>query len=123
LRTGKQVGVKDLFTTGALPRLLAEVRKSIRRRENDEREKNICFTETIDTYREIYDKEFHPVPEKIAYKDLNGFFVTEKGVTFLYDYNFAHVVEACEPDEQYFFTWGKLKPFIKSDGLLAKFVR
>lgn len=54
---------------------------------------------------------------------LDEFSVSDKGVTFHYDYGFPHVVQALAPDGDYFFKWSELKPFIKRDGLLAKFIR
>lgn len=49
--------------------------------------------------------------------------VGDKGVTIIYDAGFPHVIQAAQPDGRYFFTWAEAKPFIKPDGLLAKFVR
>jgi hypothetical protein len=124
LRTGRQVGIKNIFKNDLSATLLAKIKKAIRHRENLTRKENPCFAETIDFQRESeISRDFQPVPEKIEYKDLNGFFITEKGVTFIYDYEFAHVVEACEPDQEYFFNWLALKPFIQREGLLGKFVR
>ena len=52
-----------------------------------------------------------------------NFPISDEGVTFYYDYGFPHVIQALAPDGQYFFKWAELKPFIKPDGLLARFVR
>lgn len=49
--------------------------------------------------------------------------INDKGVTIIYDAGFPHVIQAAQPDGRYFFTWNEVKPFIKRDGLLAKFVR
>lgn len=123
LKTGKSVGIKNIFERNSLGNLLVRIRKAIRIRENQtKKESSSCFAGTIDMYREAY-PEFHPFPEKIKYKDLSGFFVTEKGVTFLYDYGFPHISEACEPEKEHFFSWVDLKPFIKRDSLLARFIR
>jgi len=56
-------------------------------------------------------------------KNLNEFSVSDKGITFLYDYGFPHVIKAFQPEGHYFFNWKQLKPFIRRDGLLAKFIR
>ncbi len=56
-------------------------------------------------------------------EDLNNFSVTESGVTFYYNYEFPHVIQALEPEGTFTFTWQQLKPFIKPAGLLAQFVR
>jgi hypothetical protein len=56
-------------------------------------------------------------------EDFGQFAVDAKGVSFLYDYGFPHVLEALQPDGRYHFTWNELRPFIRTDGLLARFVR
>ncbi|MEO6589162.1 MAG: hypothetical protein ABIP06_07630, partial [Pyrinomonadaceae bacterium] len=56
-------------------------------------------------------------------KNLSDFAVDDKGVTFIFDYGFPHVVQVLQPDGGYFFSWAEIKPFIKRDGLLAKFIR
>ncbi|HUR98963.1 MAG TPA: hypothetical protein VMZ26_12925 [Pyrinomonadaceae bacterium] len=55
--------------------------------------------------------------------DFDQFSVGAKGVTFYYDYGFPHVLEALQPAGEYHFSWAQLKPFVRSDGLLARFVR
>ena len=53
---------------------------------------------------------------------LDEFSISDKGVTFLYDYGFPHAIQALEPDGRYFFTWAQMKQHIKRGGLLAKFI-
>ncbi len=53
---------------------------------------------------------------------LEEFSISDKGVTFLYDYGFPHAVQALEPDGEYFFSWAEIRPFIRSGSLLAKFI-
>ncbi|QQS33312.1 MAG: hypothetical protein IPM50_01660 [Acidobacteriota bacterium] len=55
--------------------------------------------------------------------ELNAFQVTERGVTFYYDYGFPHVVKALEPDGIYQLSWRDMRPFIKPGSLLAKAAR
>jgi hypothetical protein len=122
LKTGKTIGIKDIFKENSLTKLLTLIRKSIRLKENKAMKEIDCFADEINLYRKNEPK-FYPTPEKIEFKDLSGFFITEKGVTFLYDYKFSHRTEACEPEKEYFFSWAELKPYIKPGGLLARFVR
>ena len=61
--------------------------------------------------------------KRFSIKDLEGFAVKETGVEFSYDYGFAHVIQAYEPDGAFAFTWRELRPFIKPDGPLARFLR
>jgi hypothetical protein len=56
-------------------------------------------------------------------EDFKDFSVNAKGVTFYYDYGFPHVLQALQPDGEFHFSWTQLKPFVRSDGLLARFVR
>ena len=55
--------------------------------------------------------------------DFDQFSVNAKGVTFYYDYGFPHVLEALQPAGEYHFSWAQMKPFVRGDGLLARFVR
>jgi hypothetical protein len=56
-------------------------------------------------------------------EDLRDFTVDSGGVTFFYDYGFPHVLEALQPPGEFHFSWARLKPFVRTDGLLARFVR
>lgn len=60
---------------------------------------------------------------KFTTKQLENFSISDKGVTFNYNYGFPHVVLALEPDGKYFYSWAELKPHIKRGGLLARFIR
>lgn len=55
--------------------------------------------------------------------NLWAFTVSDKGLTFHYDYGFPHVAKALEPDGEFFFSWAELKPFIKKDGLFGKLLK
>ena len=55
-------------------------------------------------------------------KDLDGFAADMAGVAFFYDYGFPHVIQAREPDSELRLSWNEIKPFIRKDGLLARFV-
>jgi hypothetical protein len=54
-------------------------------------------------------------------ENLDEFSVGDKGVTFLYDAGFPHVIQALEPDGRYFFSYALLRPHLKSTGPLAVF--
>ena len=56
-------------------------------------------------------------------QDFKQFSVDSKGVTIYYDYGFPHVVEAWEPTGELRFSWAEIKPFVRMDSLLARFVR
>ncbi len=56
-------------------------------------------------------------------KDLGNFAVDMAGVAFFYDYGFPNVMKALEPDGELRLSWAEMKPFIKQDSLLLRFVR
>ncbi len=120
LRTGKTLSYADLFLR--LPDLLAKIRAVMKQKEDDAVKESDEVRETLANYRETA-AEFHPPIEKIQLKDLDGFSIGEDGVRFFYDYNYAHVVQALEPFDEVLLPYGELKPFIRTDGLLAQFVR
>lgn len=115
LKTGEKVSPRDVFV-----RLNALVAKC----------KDVQRAEVKTAVAEI--KKENPEEENPAtlfqdtnftLKDLNKFSVSDKGITFWYDYGFPHVIQAFQPEGRYFFSWAKLQPFIKPGGLLARFVR
>lgn len=55
--------------------------------------------------------------------NLDWFSISDRGVTFVYDYGFPHVIKAVEPTGAFFFSWARLKPYIKPGGLLARIAR
>ncbi len=56
-------------------------------------------------------------------ENLWAFTVSDKGITFRYNYEFPHVVLALQPSGDYFYNWNQLKPYIKTDGLFAPFAK
>lgn len=113
-KTGNKVTAKDVFTD--LAGLAAKGKKA---------QQAEIKQALIDIRKEEPDAEnptslFESADFKI--EDLNAFTVTDKGVTFNYDYGFPHVILAMQPDGHYFFSWKELKPFIKPAGLFGRFV-
>jgi hypothetical protein len=114
-RTGTRVRPADAFQNlaglagMAKKAQKAEIRKSIEEMKKDPENKDAdpgeLFTES----------DF-----KVA--DLKEFSVNPRGIKFYYNYGFPHVLKALQPPGEYFFTWNQLKPFIRPDGLLARFV-
>jgi hypothetical protein len=112
LRMGKPLLAADLFKRASLPALAARVNKSLRAAvaatlkewgseiegmEKDEDLKNARFkVENLDNYR-----------------------IDDRGITFLYEFDFPHVILAAEPSEEYFLSFQELKPFMDEKGLLA----
>ena len=55
--------------------------------------------------------------------DLDDFSVGDKGITFLYDAGYPHVIQAFEPEGRYFFSYAELRSYIKRDGPLGQFIQ
>lgn len=115
LATGNRVRPADVFVNlsglAAKCRRIqqAEVKRSladIKKNEPDAEDPESLFAET-----------------KFTAENLKEFSLNDRGVAFLYDYGFPHVLQGLQPDGRYFIPWSEMKPFIKPGGLLAMFVR
>lgn len=62
-------------------------------------------------------------PLEFKTEDLDNFSVSAKGITFLYDAGYPHVIRAFQPNGRYFFTYSELKRYIKRDGPLGQFIQ
>lgn len=56
-------------------------------------------------------------------EELSTFIIEDKGITFVYNYGFPHVILALEPDGRFFLPWSEIKGHIKPAGLFGQFVR
>lgn len=114
LKTGNLLRASDVFNPSSLNALIGMVnqamRAEIRRAIEDWRKRGEDITHEFDGV-------------KFRLKHLDQFSVSDKGVTFLYDYGFPHVAKALEPPGRYFFSYEKLKADIKREGLLGPFVQ
>jgi len=125
LKTGEQVKFTDAFKADSLDRFAEMVDKKlsvekiavIRRTDKGEFDDGKPDKEANDSLKEQLNGL------KFTTETFSEYTVSDKGVTIIYDAGFPHVIQAAQPDGQYFFTWAELKPFIKPDGLLGKFVR
>ena len=115
LKTGEKISAKTVFTK------LSELAAKCRQAQRAEIEKGII------EIKEQNPDEDNPASlfenAEFAVKNLDEFTVSDKGITFWYDYGFPHVIQAYQPAGRFFFNWAQLKPFIRRDGLLARFVR
>ena len=106
LKTGNKVKPIDVFTN--LSGLVANCQKlqqtEIKKAIVDIKKENPDEENPADLFKE----------SNFTVKNLDEFSVNDKGVTFIYNYDFPHVIQALQPDGQYFFTWAQLKPFIAS---------
>lgn len=117
-KTGNQIKPVAVFTRmdGLTARL-----KQIQREKIKDRDEELKSDPEYEELRADIDAELEDVD--FTAKNLEDFSLDEKGVTFHYDYGYRHAIQALEPDGDYFLSWAEIKPFIKPNGLLGKFVR
>lgn len=125
LKTGEQVKFTDAFKKESLTafakmvdvKLKAEAKEVVGRIDKGEFGDVKEEKEANDSVKEqLNNLEF-------TTESFNEYSISDQGVTILYDAGFPHVIQAAQPDGRYFFTWEQVKPFIRRDGLLGKFVR
>ena len=122
LRTGNRLSYSNVFIPARLPDLLAKIRSVLKQKEDEAAKESGEVRDALANYRST-EADFYPPIDRIELKDLDGFSVGDSGITFFYDYKYPHVVEALEPFDQIVLSYRDLKPFIRTDGLLAQFVR
>ena len=122
-RTGEILIIDDLFTQETQPGLLKLINQKMIANEAAAIKEDPEVGEALKDQRGAYDEDIQPRAGKLDFDDISGFFITEKGVTFVYDYGFPHVMLALEPSGRYEFTFAELKPFVASGSLLEKLVR
>lgn len=121
IRNGNKIIAKDAFQIATLETLAALVDKRLQD-EIDTLKKDNAGSSDIDPVQKESINDAYSVL-KFEIKDLDDFSVSQKGITFLYDAGFPHVIKALEPHGRYVFTFAELKPYIKTDGPLGQFVR
>ena len=120
LMNGSVIKASNVFVTGKLPELQAMVNEKLQ-------------SELKEILESLRDSKSDPEDVRIAseaqealdYKseDLDNFEVGAKGITFLYDAGYPHVIQAFEPDGRYFFSYSELRSYLKPDGPLGQFVQ
>jgi hypothetical protein len=118
IRSGSQVTYPDVFNESSLSSLLLKIGQAIKR-------ELAAHPNAREEYNELHSDSYNDPPpiNKLQFKDLAGFSISNRGVTFIYDYQFPHVALALQPPGKFFFSWNQLKPFIRRDSLLARFIR
>ena len=121
LKSGELVTAADAFQPEKLTLLAAEVAAQLQSEIAKLRKENAASTDRDQDQKNSVNDAYDIL--KIELKDLDNFSVSKRGITFLYDAGFPHVIKALEPRGRYFFSYDQLKPFIRTDGPLGQFVR
>lgn len=123
LKTGEQVKFKDAFKADSLANFakMVNAKLEIEKKDLVQRINKGEFSDS--NGKEADDALKEQINELNFTADtFDQFTISDKGITIIYDAGFPHVIQAAQPDGEYFFTWAQVKPFIRRDGLLAKFV-
>jgi hypothetical protein len=114
LKNGELLKAADAFNSDALDQLAYQVNQTLQ----------VEIKKIIKDNPDIKgdsDQLFGALEFKVG--NLDDFSVNAKGVTFLYDAEFPHAIQAVQPEGRYFFSYAQLKPYIKRDGPLGVFIR
>ena len=117
LKTGKLIKAADIFKSDSLDNLAAIVDKKLQAEIRN-------ILKEIEQNKDYDAEEKKSLPEmfenlKFEAKNLDEFTISDKGITFLYDAEFPHVVQALQPDGQYFFSYAELGSYLKHKGSAA----
>lgn len=111
LTTGAQLSGHTLFKPESLPALAKAIDDQLQAEVARARTDNPdCVTEDEDPY------QGHAfTPDKL--RDVG---VNERGVVFSYDYDFPHVIQACEPDGTFVWTLPQLDAYLAASSPLRR---
>jgi hypothetical protein len=119
LKTGELIKPEDVFTGAKQKQLAARINKSlqaeiartarrVKKESGDDKGGQI-----LAQFRE---KIFTPLY-------LDSFELSDKGITFVYTYDYAYIPGNYKPPGRFFLSYAQLKPFVRRDGLLGKLIK
>ena len=119
LRNGMVVKGADAFNPSSLRTLVAMANQKLRTETKE-------LSQVVDDDKEENAEQKGYLKERLnqlsfTRQNLDEFSISDKGVTFLYDAEFPHVIQAIAPDGSYFFSYAELRPYIKGNGPLGIF--
>lgn len=120
LKDGSLVKASEVFEPSKLAALAAMVDSKLQTELKQMANENASMNDMEASDKESL-KDAHR-NLRFEVENLDEFSVGRKGITFLYDAGFPHVIKAFEPEGRYFFSYSELKPYIKRNGSLRQFV-
>lgn len=120
LRTGEIIKPEDVFIGAKLEQLAAKLEKALRaeiaRAVREVKKESGDGGDSEQILAQFEGKTF-------TTWHLSEFEVSDKGITFIYKYEFAHIVRNYEPAGRFFLSYAQLKPFVRTGGALGRLVR
>ena len=121
LRSGNLVTAADAFRPEKLTLLASQVEAELQKEIAALRKRNTASADLDQDEKTSVNDAYDVL--KFELRDLDNFSVSKRGITFLYDAGFPHVIKALEPRGRYTFSYNQLKGYIRKDGPLGQFVR
>lgn len=114
LNTGRVIKASEIFVSDQLKKLADLVDAQL------QAEIQQILLETGEEGKSAYDSR-----DKLKFeiKDLENFSVRPTGITFLFDAGFPHVIQALQPQGEYFVSYDQLKSYLRHEGQLGQFIR
>jgi hypothetical protein len=123
LQTGRRLTAKDLFKPAALEELAAKVDRLRSAAVEKATQENRAYLEGNQmTEEDLMGTMDQAVKSRFGVENLDRFRLDDKGVTFVYDFEFPHVNEAFEPSGEFFVSYEELRPYINPEGPLTRLV-
>jgi hypothetical protein len=119
LKTGELIEPEDVFTRAKQEQLAARINKSLQAeiaRAVRRVKKELGDDKGGQILAQFREKIFTPLY-------LGEFEVSDKGITFVYTYDYAYIAGNYKPPGRFFLSYAQLKPFVRRDGLFGKFVK
>jgi hypothetical protein len=121
LKTGKLIKANEVFKPASLKTLAEMVDRKLQDEIKRIQKENMESEELSKEDKENFPDLFAEL--KFNVDNLDEFSISDKGITFLYDAGFPHVVQALQPEGRYFFSYAELRPHIKQESLLGRFIQ
>ncbi len=102
LKNGNVIKAADAFDSAKLDQLAKLVDAKLQARTENTSSKRISRLTLKTWMQKAMQREAYEVL-KFEVQNLDDFSVSAKGITFLYDAGFPHVIKALEPEGRYFF--------------------
>jgi len=70
-----------------------------------------------------FDEQLAASPPSFTRNNMDNFYVSDKEIIFIYPFEFPHAILALEPGSEFSCSKEELKPFIKKDGTLSRWIQ
>jgi len=117
LKTGKSIKAAEAFNRESLNNLATAVDKKLKAEVTEQLRANEEDKSADADAKSFVREELNKL--HIEMKNLDDFAVGDKGITFLFDAGFPHVIQALQPAGRYFFSYAEIRPYVKGDGPLS----